>query len=80
MFEILNTKFKEYAESIFADQKRWKILIILSLLARLLLFLTDGHNSDFDFFENWADRIVQFGFQNIYSIQVDRFECDYPPL
>jgi Gpi18-like mannosyltransferase len=80
MFEIFNTKFKQYSASIFANQQGWKMLIGLSILARMILFLTDGHNSDFDFFENWADRIVQFGFNNIYSIQVDRFECDYPPL
>ena len=80
MFEIFNPKFKQYSASIFANQQGWKMLIGLSILARMILFLTDGHNSDFDFFENWADRIVQFGFNNIYSIQVDRFECDYPPL
>ena len=80
MFEILNTKFKAYTDFVFEDQKRWKTIIILSIIARIVLFFTDGHNSDFDFFENWADRIVNFGFTHIYSIQVDRFECDYPPL
>ncbi|MEN9370522.1 MAG: hypothetical protein RI952_1387, partial [Bacteroidota bacterium] len=80
MFEILNNKFKAYSTLVFEDQKRWKTIIILSIIARIVLFFTDGHNSDFDFFENWADRIVNFGFTHIYSIQVDRFECDYPPL
>jgi len=50
------------------------------LFIRLLFFISDGHNSDFDFFEQWTIRMNHFGFRSIYEINVDRFECDYPPL
>lgn len=70
----------QFVSTYFTDPKAVKKLIWLALLCRVLLFITDGHNSDFDFFEHWADRIVHSGFTTIYSIQVDRFECDYPPL
>src|SRR5690606_38226421 len=65
---------------IFSNPRQLKLLLWLSLGIRLLFFISDGHNGDFDFFEHWADRIVHQGFTNIYSIQTDRFECDYPPL
>ena len=65
---------------VFFKHMTWKRFILIFISVRLLCFISDGHNSDFDFFEHWGDRIVQEGFTNIYSIIVDRFECDYPPL
>ncbi len=80
MIKNLDFNLSNYLNSLISDPKKWKKLLWFALIARLLLFITDGHNSDFDFFEFWADRIVQYGFTNIYAVQVDRFECDYPPL
>lgn len=67
-------------DQLFSSKKNIYLLIAFSILVRLLMFISDGHNSDFDFFEYWADRIVNQGFTNIYSLPVNRFECDYPPL
>ena len=72
--------FEEQPTSILQNKNSWKWFFFICIALRLVFFISDGHNSDFDFFENWADRIVHHGLLNIYSIQVDRFECDYPPL
>lgn len=72
--------FNQLPSQIINNQQIWKRFILVCFLIRLLFFVSDGHNSDFDFFEHWGDRIVNHGFTNIYSLQVDRFECDYPPL
>lgn len=72
--------FNQLPSQIINNQQKWKRFILVCFLIRLLFFVSDGHNSDFDFFEHWGDRIVNHGFTNIYSLQVDRFECDYPPL
>lgn len=67
-------------DSILKRKDYFLLFVTISITIRLLFFISDGHNSDFDFFEHWADRMLQHGFTQIYSIQVDRFECDYPPL
>lgn len=72
--------FENYPDSVLHSKSSWKWFLFICIALRLLFFMSDGHNSDFDFFENWADRIVHHGLLNIYSIKVDRFECDYPPL
>lgn len=72
--------FDNYPNSILENKSRWKWFLFICIGLRLVFFISDGHNSDYDFFENWADRIVHQGLLNIYSIKVDRFECDYPPL
>lgn len=72
--------FENYPSSILQNKSSLKWFLFICIALRLVFFISDGHNSDFDFFENWADRIVHHGLLNIYSIQVDRFECDYPPL
>lgn len=73
-------QFENYPNSILEQKSKWKWFLFICIAIRLLFFISDGHNSDYDFFENWADRIVHHGLLNIYSIKVDRFECDYPPL
>ncbi len=73
-------QFYHYPHQIITNQVRWKWFLFACIALRALFFISDGHNSDFDFFEHWGDRIVQHGLTNIYSIQIDRFECDYPPL
>lgn len=73
-------RFESYPSQVINKPNTWKWFIGICILIRMLFFISDGHNSDFDFFENWADRIVHHGLLNIYSIKVDRFECDYPPL
>lgn len=73
-------QFYHYPHQIITNQVRWKWFLFGCIALRALFFISDGHNSDFDFFEHWGDRIVQHGLTNIYSIQIDRFECDYPPL
>lgn len=72
--------YNQIPSQILNNHQRWKRFILICFLIRLLFFISDGHNSDYDFFEHWGDRIVNNGFTQIYSIQVDRFECDYPPL
>lgn len=79
--DLFNTRtFGERIQNMFSDRKQLNLFLLITIGIRLLFFISDGHNSDFDFFEHWADRINQSGFTNIYSIRVDRFECDYPPL
>jgi Gpi18-like mannosyltransferase len=72
--------FKELTKRYVNPPKAFMGLMLGCIALRLLFFISDGHNSDFDFFEHWAQRIVDHGFTQIYSIKVDRFECDYPPL
>lgn len=72
--------FNALPNTILTNAKQWRYFVLACIFFRMLFFLSDGHNSDFDFFEFWGERIVQEGFTNIYSIKVDRFECDYPPL
>jgi len=72
--------FEQYPSYVLQNKSTWKWFLFFCIAIRLVFFSSDGHNSDFDFFENWADRIVHQGLLNIYSIKVDRFECDYPPL
>ncbi len=73
-------QFDLFPSSVLNNQKNWKWFVLACIAIRLVFFISDGHNSDFDFFEHWADRIVHHGLLNLYSIKVDRFECDYPPL
>lgn len=73
-------QFDLFPSSVINNQKNWKWFVLACIAIRLVFFVSDGHNSDFDFFEHWADRIVHHGLLNLYSIRVDRFECDYPPL
>ncbi len=72
--------YQSYPSSILNNAKQWRYFVLACIGIRILFFLSDGHNSDFDFFEHWGERIVNQGFTNIYSVNVDRFECDYPPL
>ncbi len=72
--------FNALPVTILNNAKQWRYFVLACIAIRFVFFLSDGHNSDFDFFEHWGDRIVQEGLTNIYSIKVDRFECDYPPL
>lgn len=72
--------FSYIYNDLFFKHLNWKQFTLLFIIIRLIFFISDGHNSDFDFFEHWGDRIIHEGFTNIYSIKVDRFECDYPPL
>lgn len=72
--------FQGYPNQFITNPIQWKWFLFACILVRALFFISDGHNSDFDFFEHWGERIVQHGLPNIYSIRVDRFECDYPPL
>lgn len=73
-------KLIRQAEEWANNNRNFRLAIFIALAARLVLFASDGHNHDFDFFEYWAERMVDHGFTNIYQIQADRFECDYPPL
>lgn len=73
-------KLIRFAKAIADNPPYFRIAILAGLFIRLLLFISDGHNHDYDFFEYWAERMVDHGFTNIYHIPANRFACDYPPL
>lgn len=72
--------YNSYPTSILNNAKQWRFFILACIGIRILFFVSDGHNSDYEFFEFWGERIVNNGLLNIYSMKVDSFECDYPPL
>ena len=77
---MLYNFFETLCNKAFSSKKNIFFFLSIGLTIRLIPFISDGHNSDFDFFETWAQQLYQFGFTNIYNIRVDRFACDYPPL
>jgi Gpi18-like mannosyltransferase len=82
MIKILSAinNIQEVVDRIFNDQKQLKKLIFFSVIARLVLFLADGHDMDFMHFQYWSESMVRYGFYNVYTYAIAGFTCDYPPL
>lgn len=80
ILDVLKGNYLQQIVSFWLSPKRIPWLIVAGVLIRLLGFLSDGHNHDFEHFEHWASRLAECGFQEIYKVQGSRFFCDYPPL